>query len=143
MTRLAYLSTDPGIALGATKGAAVHLHEVVGALANEGAEVLVLVHGRVPDAEPPPGVTVELLPGPGKGALLAERLAAEPVRARWIEERLSSFEPSALLERIALHSAAGAAAAHALGVPHLVELNAPLPGEAAAYRRLELPGAAE
>ena len=65
-----------------------------------------------------------------------------PARARshaWLVDRLRDFGADALYERIALHSAAGSTAARALGIPHIVELNAPLPEEAARYRRLERP----
>lgn len=141
--RVAYLSTDPGIAYGGTKGASVHIQELTAALANAGAEVLLVVASRAPDAVPSAGVTVEVMPGPGKGAATAERLAAELERAAWLEGRLRSFGADVLYERLALHSAAGSAAARALRVPHVVELNAPLLAEAGRYRRLELPDEAE
>jgi glycosyltransferase involved in cell wall biosynthesis len=137
MMRVAYLSSDPGIAYGGTKGASVHLGEMTGALVREGAEVLLLVARIAPGApDPPPGATVEVLPGPGKGAGAAERVSAEPDLQAWLEKRLDRFGAAALYERIALHSAAGSAAAHRLGIPHLVELNAPLLAEAARYRTL-------
>jgi alpha-maltose-1-phosphate synthase len=144
MMRIAYLSTDPGIAYGGTKGASVHLGELTAALAREGADVLLLVariEAGAPDA--PPGVTLELLPGPGKGASAAERLSAEPDRQAWLERRLDRFGAAALYERLALHSAAGSAAARRLEIPHLVELNAPLLEEATRYRTLAKPGVAD
>ncbi|HEY1133866.1 MAG TPA: hypothetical protein VGE77_04760, partial [Nocardioides sp.] len=39
MTRVAYVSTDPGIDVLGTKGAAVHVQAVVAALLRRGAEV--------------------------------------------------------------------------------------------------------
>jgi glycosyltransferase involved in cell wall biosynthesis len=138
--RLAYLSTDPGIAYGGAKGASVHLAEIVGALAAGGSEVLILVSGIAPEApSPPERVTVEVLPGQRKGASADQLLAVDAVLAAWLEERLRRFEADALYERIALYSAAGSAAAQALGIPHLVELNAPLPEEAARFRKLDRP----
>ncbi|MGH2995588.1 MAG: glycosyltransferase [Gaiellaceae bacterium] len=137
--RLACLSTDPGIAYGGAKGASVHLAEILGALAGEGAEVLLLVSGVAPEAPPPAGVTVEPLPGRRKGAPAEELLAVEAVLAAWLEERLRRFDADALYERVALYSSAGSKAARALGVPHLLELNAPLPEEAARFRRLDRP----
>src|SRR5687767_16030259 len=129
--RLAYLSTDPGIAYGGTKGASVHVQELVTALADAGAEILLLVGAQARDAPPVPrGVTVEVLPGPGKGAPTAARLAADRERALWLQRRLRSFGADALYERLALHSAAGSVAAWELSLPHVVELNAPLPAEA-------------
>jgi glycosyltransferase involved in cell wall biosynthesis len=141
--RIAYLSTDPGVPYGGTKGASVHVGELVHALAGEGAHVLALV-SRVARAPAPPaaGAIVETLPGPGKGSSAAARLADEPGLSDWIERRLASFGARALYERLALHSAAGSRAAARLGIPHLVELNAPLVDEARRYRELEEPDAA-
>jgi glycosyltransferase involved in cell wall biosynthesis len=142
--RIACLSTDPGIAWGGAKGASVHLAEIVEALRAEGVQVLVLVSGIAPDAPAPdPGVTLESLPGPRKGMPVDARLDAEGPLASWLVDRLRAFGANALYERIALHSAAGSAAAHALAIPHLVELNAPLPEEAARYRRLDRPEEAD
>jgi glycosyltransferase involved in cell wall biosynthesis len=141
--RIAYLSTDAGVPYGGSKGASVHVAELVDALAGEGAKVLVLVASVAPDSSAPvSGVTVEALPGPGKGSSATDRLAAEPQRTDWIEQRLARLGADALYERLALHSAAGSRAAARLGIPHLVELNAPLVHEAARYRRLEEPDAA-
>ena len=142
--RLAYLSTDPGIAYGGTKGASVHVGELTSALAREGADVLLLVARVEPGTpDPPPGVTVEALPGPGRAAGAAERVSAEPDLQAWLEGRLERFGAAALYERLALHSAAGSAAARRLGIPHLVELNAPLLQEAARYRTLAEPAVAD
>jgi glycosyltransferase involved in cell wall biosynthesis len=141
--RLACLSTDPGVAYGGTKGASVHLAAIAEAVAASGSEVLVLAASVDPDSTTPAGVTVEALPGPGKGAATAERLRFEPELAAWLTGRLDDFRAGALYERLALHSAAGNAAARRLGIPHLLELNAPLRVEAARYRSLEEPGRAE
>jgi glycosyltransferase involved in cell wall biosynthesis len=142
--RIACLSTDPGIAWGGAKGASVHLAEIVEALRAEDVEVLVLVSGIAPEATAPArGVTLESLPGPRKGIGVDALLAAEAPLTAWLCDRLREFGADALYERIALHSAAGSAAARALGIPHLVELNAPLPEEAARYRRLDRPEEAD
>jgi glycosyltransferase involved in cell wall biosynthesis len=141
--RIAYLSTDPGVPYCGTKGASVHVAELVDALAGEGARVLALVSSVARGAAPAPGAVVELLPGPGKGSSASERLAAEPERSDWIERRLARFGADALYERLALHSAAGSRAAAKLGIPHFVELNAPLVDEARRYRTLEEDDAAE
>jgi starch synthase len=142
--RIAYLSTDPGIAYGGAKGASVHLGEMATAMAGEGADVLLLV-ARIERGAPapPPGVTVQRLPGPARGASAAERVSAEPDRQVWLQEQLGRFGAVALYERIALHSASGSAAASRAGIPHLVELNAPLPQEATRYRTLDKPEVAE
>lgn len=139
--RLAYLSTDPGIPYGGAKGASVHVAEITAALAAEGADVLALVNSMVDSS--PPRVAVEPLPGPGKRATAAERLRFEDELAAWVESRLEVFGADVLYERLALHSAAGSVVARRLGIPHFVELNAPLLEEAARFRRLEEPEVAE
>jgi glycosyltransferase involved in cell wall biosynthesis len=139
----ACLSTDAGIPYGGTKGASVHLAAVVEALAAARNEVLLLVSAVESTASPPPGVIAEALPGPGKGAPAAARLRFQDELASWLESRLRAFGADALYERLALHSAAGAAVARRLEIPHLLELNAPLLEEAARFRRLEEPEAAE
>lgn len=143
MTRIVHLCCDPGIAYGGTKGASVHLGEMAAALAAEGADVLLVVTAMKPGVSPPPGVTVTLLPGPPRGASVDERLAAEPGRAVWLAGLLRSSAADLLYERAALHTAAGSIAAASAGVPHVVELNAPLPFEAARYRHLDAPAAAD
>lgn len=123
--RIAYLCTDRGIALGGTKGASVHLAEIVSALARSGAEMLLLpssVAGREPLLA---GVSVEPLP--------------RSFDADWLERRLRAFRADALYERFGLHSAVGGTVAGRLRIPHVVELNSPLPLEAARYRTLDRP----
>jgi glycosyltransferase involved in cell wall biosynthesis len=138
--RIACLSSDPGIAWGGAKGASVHLAEIVEALRVEDVEVLMLVSQIAAEAPAPArGVTLESLPGPRKGVPVDALLAAEGALAAWLVDRLRDFGADALYERIALHSAAGSTAARALAIPHIVELNAPLPEEAARYRQLERP----
>jgi glycosyltransferase involved in cell wall biosynthesis len=128
--RIAYVCADRGIALGRIKGAAVHMAEITSALARTGAEVLLLPSAVAPGREAPAaGVTVEPLPP----------AASDAVLARWLEVRLRSFGAEALYERFSLHTTAGSVAAARLGIPHVVELNAPLPLEAARYRTLSRP----
>jgi starch synthase len=142
--RVAYLSTDTGIAFGGAKGAAVHVEELVRSLADAGAEVLLLVARSVTDAPADTdGVTVEVLPGRAKEASPSECLAAQSDRASWLDERLRDFGPDVLYERLALYSAIGSDVARSLRIPHFVELNAPLPAEAARYRLLEREAEAE
>lgn len=141
--RVLQLCCDPGIAFGGTKGASVHLAELARAFAAEGAEVLVVAARAEPGASPPSRqVAVEVMPGPPRGAPTAARLAAEPMRAAWLTRVLRDFRADLLYERVALHTTAGVDAAAAAGVPHLAELNAPLPEEAARYRTLDQPATA-
>ncbi len=141
--RLAWLCTDKGIPFGGTKGASVHLGALVSAVAGQGVDVLLVVGAVEPGARIPAGVELEVLPGPGVGSSVDERLAWEPARKRWLQERLRAFGADALYERICLHSAFGSRAAAARGIPHIVEINAPVPWETATYRTLRYPQQAE
>jgi glycosyltransferase involved in cell wall biosynthesis len=126
--RVAYLSTDPGVPYGDAKGASVHLGAIADALAEEDNDVLLLVAAIGPGPFPLLGVDLEPLPGDGVEGL---------------ERRLEEFGAEVLYERLALHSNLGTAAARRLGIPHLLELNAPLSEEAARYRSLDDPDNAE
>jgi len=135
---LLLVCTDPGIGWGGTKGAAVHLAEIAAALAAAGTDVIAAV-ARVDDPLAPPGVRLTTMPGPSRGASTGERLAAERARARWLTSLIEDTSAIAVYERFALHTAAACRAAASTGTPHLVELNAPLIDETAAYRRLDEP----
>jgi glycosyltransferase involved in cell wall biosynthesis len=140
-TRIACLSADPGAPFGAARGASVRVAELVDALASEGARVLALVSGVARGAAwPAAGATVEPLPGPSS----SDSLAAEGERTDWIEGRLERFGAQALYERLADRSAAGSRAAARLGIPHFVEIDAPLKAGPRRRRGLQEPdGAAQ
>jgi glycosyltransferase involved in cell wall biosynthesis len=135
VTRVLVVCADPGVPVGGTKGASIHLGELAAALTRQGADVLIAAV-RIVAA---PDVAVARLPGPGRGADVGVRLAAEPEREDWLAERAAAWGADVIYERLALHSAAGGRAARRVGIPHVVELNAPLPREAATYRHLERP----
>jgi len=119
--RLLYVCADRGVHVGGTKGASVHVHELTRALAAAGADVVVAAASVVDGAPAPPGVRVTRVPSSALDALAHDVL------------------PDVMYERVALHATTGSRAARALGIPHLVELNAPLVEEAARYRTLERP----
>jgi len=141
--RLAYLSTDRGIAFGGHKGAAVHLAEMVEALAKEQVDVLLLVASAEGPVASQANVSVEVIPGVSRIASSEERRQYDRELTNWLVQRLAEFRPDAVYERLALYTAAGATAARQLGIPHLVELNAPLLEEEKRFRNLELPALAD
>ena len=143
MTRILQVCCDPGIAFGGPKGASVHVSELARAFVAAGAEVRVAMARVQAGAVPPLGVSVRVLPGPGDCAPLRERLAAEADRAAWLAEQAHDWRADVIYERFSLHTIAGSAAATRAGLPHLVELNAPLRHEASRYRRLDDPVLAE
>ncbi|MEJ7782122.1 MAG: glycosyltransferase family 4 protein [Solirubrobacteraceae bacterium] len=137
MTRVAYLCADAGIPVCGSKGASVHVQAVVGTLARRGLEVELLT--TRPEGERPESlrdVGLRGLPPAPKGEPAArERLAQanDAVNAA----RLTALGPLDLVyERYSLWSAAPLEAAHAAGVPTVLEVNAPLVDEQAEHRSL-------
>jgi glycosyltransferase involved in cell wall biosynthesis len=151
--RIAYLCSDPGVPIHEIKGASVHARELTRALQSLGHEVTVLAIGR---GDPtPPGYhvpVVQLEPEPRDETLLA-LLAEDPaggtmvagdvramLAATSLHHRalpvLRDFGPDLLYERLAFFGTAGVTVANELGVPHILEVNAPLSEEQAQYRSL-------
>ena len=130
--RLAYLLADPGIPVGGTKGASVHVAEICRALAARGANVLLLAQ-RV-QAPAPPGVRlVHLDPGPVPKGVEGEpaRVIAADGFLRRAEPVLEAFRPDAVIERLSLFSGGFGVLAERLGATRLVEVNAPVAAERA------------
>ena len=130
--RIAYLCADRGIALGGSKGAAVHMAEIVTALAalrRRGAPPAALGRRRAPAL--PPGVT-RGSPTAGRDGRRPRGLARGAARA--------SSEPRRSTSGSRCTRPQGRRQPRRLGIPYLVELNAPLPEEAARYRSLDRPG---
>ncbi|MDX6479909.1 MAG: ATP-binding cassette, subfamily bacterial [Gaiellaceae bacterium] len=138
--RLLYLSGDPGIPVLGHKGASVHVRELTSALTRLGVEVAV----ASPRIEPMGDVLdapVELVPIPAiptKGSD-AELRAAVETQTETVANVAGLFGADAIYERYSLFGAAGVAAAAALGIPHVLEVNAPLRDEARRFRTLPHP----
>lgn len=139
--RIAYLVPDPGIPLGGTKGASVHVAELCRALAGRGAEVTVLAQrvAAAPTAAPPDGVRIVALdPGPlprGAGGDAARAAAAADFTRRALPV-LRRMRPDVVIERLSLHFGAGAALARGVGAARLLEVNAPVVAESHRHRGL-------
>jgi glycosyltransferase involved in cell wall biosynthesis len=119
---LAYLCADRGIPLLGFKGASVHMREMAGALAARGHRVTVLTARLGEGNDAPKLVRVEPLPADSEAlAGLLERMRREGA-------------VDAVLERYSLDSGVGREATAWLGIPHVLEVNAPLVFEAARYR---------
>ena len=155
--RILYLCLDEGIPLLGRKGAAVHVREMAAAFTKAGHDVSVVtpVLSKSPWEEPASidARIVQILPEPEAVAAAAalrafnERIGSEnalpgevrriayqsSVAARVIH-RFERFRPDAIYERLSLHGTAGPVIAEALGVPYLVEVNAPLAEEHTHYR---------
>ncbi|WP_084499776.1 glycosyltransferase family 4 protein [Brevibacterium album] len=136
--RIAYLLADPGIGVFGTKGASVHVQEVIRALRRLGHEVTVFCVRR--DEEVPADladlevVTVGI--GPSADAAGREVRIAEAGRGLAAAARAHGIPFDLVYERYALFSTAGAQLARSSGAPFVLEVNAPLVEEQRTHRVL-------
>lgn len=134
--RVAYVCADPGVPVFGSKGASIHVQEVLRALGRRGAR-LDLFATRLGGAAPPglEQVTLHDLPTPvGDGAARERAALAGNDALRAALEREGPFD--LVYERHALWSFAAMEHARDAGVPGLLEVNAPLVEEQAAHRVL-------
>ena len=136
--RIAYVSIDPGIPVFGTKGASVHVQEVVRELLARGHEVTVWTTRR---GDRPPadlaGLPVVELPmtapeeaGPASGAEDAERRERAQRRASdEVVRRLLADGVDLVYERYSLFSTVLARLHEAAATPGVLEVNAPLVDE--------------
>ena len=136
--RIAYVTADRGIPVFGEKGASIHIQEMIRAFAKLGHEVRVIAarSGEAGDAS----LMVEEVRATGVGAERAEKERAAMAQADAIEARLVAlwrdWPFDMIYERYSLWSAAGCRAARRLGVPVVMEVNAPLVMEQAEFRAL-------
>ncbi|HVC62938.1 MAG TPA: glycosyltransferase family 4 protein [Acetobacteraceae bacterium] len=164
--RILYYCPDRGIPILGDKGASVHVRSFVAALARQGHEV-VLACTRLDSGNPPPPVPVITLPPPRDTAVLRpvcdafgldygaidhaglrgelRKLAHDAQLSRLVRHAIAErgFCPELLYERHALFHVSGIAIARNLGIPRVLEINAPLVEEQARFRGLILRPEAE
>jgi glycosyltransferase involved in cell wall biosynthesis len=129
--RIAYLSADFGVPVFGDKGASVHVRELSRALHAIGNDVLIITPRA--DGRRPAGFDVPVHAVPA-GPAAQERRRYAPMLHRRALPVLRAFRPDAIYERYSLFATAGTTLARDLGVPHVLEVNAPLADEHAAYR---------
>ena len=151
--RLAYLCADFGIPIFGAKGAAIHVRELSEALYRQGVDVEIIA-ARM-GGERPGGfhVPVRHLPLPPTEHALYDALrrdergggdVAREVRSMLYatvirhaaEAEVRAFAPDAIYERYALYGTAGLRLSRELGIPLILEVNAPLVDEQTAHRGL-------
>lgn len=132
--RVAYVSVDPGVPVHGTKGASVHVQEVVRELVARGAQVT-LFATRTGDDMPADLAGVDLVHTPLSARDAAEREAAQHVASADFAERIIEDGYDLVYERYSLFSTAIARTAEA-GIPGILEVNAPLIDEQRTHRVL-------
>ncbi|GAB3531805.1 glycosyltransferase family 4 protein [Arthrobacter tecti] len=141
MKRLAYLCVDPGVPVFGSKGASVHVQEIVRAWRSRGYEVTIYCTRKgseVPaDLSDVPVVTA---PVTGKGA---ERERSQAKAAGELADRITGDGAAAVYERYSLFSDGLARVTAALDVPGFLEVNAPLIDEQRIHRTLHDEAAAQ
>ena len=133
----------------ADDGQAVHVRELIEALREEGHEVLECALVQKTGARPSAGATAS--PGARRGGGLWTKLRLPRVAIELLEiaygaqgaarlrRAARAFRPHFIYERHALHCDSGLRAAHALGVPLLLEVNSPFVDEMATLGLLRFP----
>ncbi|WP_239489627.1 glycosyltransferase family 4 protein [Luteitalea sp. TBR-22] len=146
MRRLAYVCADGGVPVFGTKGCSVHVQEFIRACLHDGIHVTLFATRLGADAPADLGVIpVHRLVESRSGA---SRAAVDPVlarersaiaRNRGLAAHLAACGPfDAVYERHALWSCGAMEFARAVGIPGLLEVNAPLLREQLQHRSLRL-----
>ncbi|GAA0035509.1 MULTISPECIES: glycosyltransferase family 4 protein [Brevibacterium] len=136
--RIAYLLLDPGIGVFGTKGASVHVQEVIRTFRSLGHEVTVFCTRT--DTEVPADladldvVRLDLPAGLDRGSREVELLRVSDALADLVATQHPETE--LVYERYSLFSTAGARISDRLDVPLLLEVNAPLIDEQRTHRGL-------
>ncbi len=145
--KLLYLNFDHGIPVCGDKGASVHVRAFIGAAHRLGHEVALACATLGSGNPPPPALILPLCPRPGladpdvEDPMLAKeqvKLASDKAAPAHVLAALTAegFRPDMIYERHALFHAAGAEIAARLGIPRLLEVNAPLVEEQKRFRGL-------
>jgi glycosyltransferase involved in cell wall biosynthesis len=143
--RIAYVTTDPGIPAFGTKGASVHVQEMLRAFQKLGHEVT-LFSPRVSESPTAkiPGVQLRPLPPAPRGVDADARSAWALSTNDTVDAILAAEGPFDLVyERHALFAHAAMEFAARQGIPSALELNAPLIEEQAKHRALSRRAEAE
>lgn len=143
--RIAYICADPGIPVFGSKGASVHVQEILRGLLKRGVDITLYAQ-RPGNAIPDEFRAITLQPLPGlPSAASAEARARQALENNVaLSAQLANAAPyDAIYERYSLWSDAGMAFARRAGIPGILEVNSPLLEEQRIYRELPLEQEAE
>ena len=132
--RIAYVCVDPGIPVFGTKGASVHVQEVVREFIRRGADVTIFAT-RTGDDRPADLDCVEVVHHPIKTKETAEREAAQGTVGSEFAFQITAGGFDLVYERYSLFSTTLAQVSPA-GIPGILEVNAPLIDEQRTHRHL-------
>ncbi len=153
--RMAYICADRGVNPGGSGGSATHVRELVRALIRRGVDVTVMA-ASAGGAGSALGCTLIDLQNDASTADLRDRIyralhdlgdssrAPHEAHALLLNQSLTAAlesinpPPDVVYERQSLWSVAGLEFARRRGIPHLLEVNAPLVEQEQRYRRLDL-----
>ena len=144
--RIAYVNADCGIPVFGDKGGSVHIQEMLRAFGALDCELRVVATRLGENSDPEQEERVIVVPGPGRAATDPsgregkERgyIAAAEAVGHCLDALYREWPFDMIYERYSLWSVAGIRAGARLGVPVIVEVNAPLVPEQEAYRELVL-----
>lgn len=140
--RLLYLSADPGVPVLGHKGASVHVRALVEALSAAGIAVTI-ASPRISFEGERLGANVDLVEIdavlPRAHAALNGLRAAVRAQADQVASLAARLRADSVYERFSLFSDAGMRATSRLGIPYVLEINAPLRDEARLFRSLPFP----
>ena len=142
--RVAYICADPGIPVFGTKGASVHVQEVIKGMLQRGGEV-VLFAQRLGGEVPPELSKIEIHKFPDLPNDSPQKRAAAAIAANESVEKLleSAGDFDLVYERYSLWSKAGMAFARKHQCVGILEVNAPLIEEQKIHRELPLEAEAQ
>ena len=135
MMRVAYVSVDPGIPVFGTKGASVHVQEVIRELLARGHQVRVLTT-RKGDQIPADLAELEVIEFPLTSRDPADREQEQQHASAEIAQRILADGADLVYERYSLFSTVIAELADPAGIPGILEVNAPLIDEQRNHRSL-------
>ncbi len=135
--RVAYVCADPGIPVFGTKGASVHIQELVRAWRARGAHVEIFAVRRGDDVpQDLADVPVHVVKVGGSGLAPAERERAQQHAAAELARQVCSFAPDYVHERYSLFSEVLPVVRRQTRAATILEVNAPLIDEQRVHRVL-------
>lgn len=135
--RVAYVCADPGVPVFGTKGASVHVQSVLRDLLRRGVHVT-LYCARAGGDRPPglEGLAVQRIPRERTDTVAARENALMAADSTLADLLAHGGPVDAVYERYSLWATAGMRHAERVGVPGILEVNAPLVDEQATHRAL-------